>query len=196
MSSDALLSAQNIEAKIAEIAESDAPVVSPETQFLKLALEVKTPVLLSVLNLVEILTIATNQVVPVFQLPPWVMGVYNWRGDILWVVDLNHLIGCAPWYRQENYASKHTVVVLKGQSKKGLYASGELVLGLAVNRVDDMVICEPELIKAIEKLEIPDTINSFLKGSLTEENGKYYWVLDGEKVLSVMPKEEAIASTA
>ncbi|MEO1350191.1 MAG: chemotaxis protein CheW [Cyanobacteria bacterium J06635_15] len=183
MTSDALLSNSNVPT---ETTDNEIPVISPDRQFIQLALEVETPILLSVLNLFEILTISTSQVVPMFQMPPWVIGVYNWRGDILWVVDLNHLVGFSPWYQQKNYVSKHTVVVLKGQSEQVPSNVKASVLGLVVNRVSDMVICEPELIQAITNLAIPETIRPFLEGYWRGDTSKDHWILNGEAVLNAI----------
>ncbi|MEM6256628.1 MAG: chemotaxis protein CheW [Cyanobacteria bacterium P01_D01_bin.156] len=183
MTSDALLSNSNVPT---ETTDNEIPVISPDRQFIQLALEVETPILLSVLNLFEILTISTSQVVPMFQMPPWVIGVYNWRGDILWVVDLNHLVGFSPWYQQKNYVSKHTVVVLKGQSEQSPSQVKASVLGLVVNQVSDMAICEPELIQAITNLEIPETIRPFLGGYWQGDTSKDHWILNGEAVLNAM----------
>ena len=193
MTSNALLNISNISTAIAD---SDVPVISPEKQFIQLALEIETPLLLSVLNLVEILTISTSQVVPVFQLPPWVIGVYNWRGDILWMVDLNHLVGLSPWYQQQDYMSKHTVVVLKDRSKSVTSKSEELVLGLVVNRVDSMIVCEPEDIKTLIDLEIPQTIRSFLEGYWLGEHSQTHWILQGEAILNAMPTENQFTQPA
>lgn len=184
MTSDTLLNSHDAGELIAE---REGSVIEPEKQFIQLALKTETPILLSVLNLVEILTIPVNQIVPIFQLPAWVMGVYNWRGDILWMVDLNHLMGLSPWYQQKNYPSKHTVIVLKPQAKQNLPEVGEPMVGLVVNQVDDMVICEPELIQAIADLKLPETIQSFLEGCWTGEDGKAYWILAGEAILQAMP---------
>lgn len=184
MNSDLLL---NNNGAAAIIADSEVPVISPEKQFLHLALEVKTPVLLSVLHLVEILTISVSQVVPMFEMPAWVAGVYNWRGDILWIVDLNHLIGLLPWHQQANYISKHTVVVVRRQSEGNRSTDQEPVLGLVVNRVNNMVVCEPESFLSVDNLEIPKTIKPFLKGYRVVEDGTPEWILNGDSILGAMP---------
>ncbi|MEW6496269.1 MAG: chemotaxis protein CheW, partial [Cyanobacteriota bacterium] len=46
-------------------------------QFLRFHLVPDTTALLPMEQLIEVLTIPTGQIVPIFQMPPWVMGVYN-----------------------------------------------------------------------------------------------------------------------
>ncbi len=171
----------------AVMVDNEVPVIPPEKQFLHLTIEIETPILLSVLNLVEILTIPVNQVVPMFEMPAWVAGVYNWRGDILWVVDLNHLLGLVPWHQQNNYVSKHNVVVLRKESEDTHSTDEKPVLGLVVNRVNNMVICAPESLLSVDDLGLPETIRPFLKGYRIGEDGQPEWILKGESILSAMP---------
>lgn len=167
--------------------EAEAPILSPEKQFIKLFLAADTPLLLSVLSLVEILTVPINQIVPMFQLPAWVAGVYNRRGDILWVIDLNHLSGLEPWYQQDGYPSKHTVLVLRGTAQQAGAESSEVVLGLIVNQIDNIVTCEPEQVTPTEGLTLPGNLGAFLKGQWHQDDQDSHWMLNGEAILEAMP---------
>ncbi|WP_088892314.1 chemotaxis protein CheW [Leptolyngbya ohadii] len=113
---------------------TSAPTEGLHLQFI---LDRSLPVLLPAPSVVEILTVSVGQIVPIFQLPPWVMGVYNWRGEVLWMVDLNHLLGLTPWYEQEDYGSQHTVIVLRENSE----AKEKAIVGLAINQVQEVVQC-------------------------------------------------------
>jgi len=119
--------------------QSPLPAQTPlvEGLYLQMVLDRSLPVMLPAPQLVEILTVAIGQIVPIFHLPPWVAGVYNWRGEVLWIVDLNHLLGLTPWYEQANYSSKHTVVVLRETSS----SKEKAIVGLVVNRVEEVVEC-------------------------------------------------------
>ncbi|MGB3614706.1 MAG: chemotaxis protein CheW, partial [Elainellaceae cyanobacterium] len=109
-----------------------AGIQPSESQLLQIVLADKV-MLLPVAYLVEILTVPIGQIVPVFNLPPWIPGVYNWRGDILWTVDLGHLLGLSPWYQQTEYGAKHTIVVLDRPHSKQLRSEERSPLGLIVN---------------------------------------------------------------
>jgi len=186
MVSDAFIDTSDVSSSIAQ---AEVPAIPPEQQFIQLALATETPLLLSVLNLVEILTIPTNQVVPIFHLPAWVMGVYNWRGEILWIVDLNHLVGFSPWHQQSNYVSKHTVIILKRQLSSHDSETGDPVLGLVINRVDNIVVCEPELFQSVAdtNIQIPAKIKPFLDGYRIGAGNQPEWILNGEAILRAMP---------
>ena len=87
-------------------------------QFLRLYLDGETGALLPISQLTEVLNVSYSQVMPIPHMYPWIMGVYNWRGEILWLVDLANLVGITPMYQQGLTSSNYTVVVLsRGQSK-------------------------------------------------------------------------------
>ncbi|NJO79827.1 MAG: hypothetical protein HC827_15820 [Cyanobacteria bacterium RM1_2_2] len=81
------------------------------TEFLRLRLTPQVPVLLPIQQLTEVLNVPEYQIMPIPDLPAWVMGVHNWRGEILWMIDSGHLCGLDPWYQQPMSRSVHSAVV-------------------------------------------------------------------------------------
>lgn len=49
-------------------------------QFLRFHLVPDTTAMLPVQQMTEVLTMGVSEIVPIPQMPGWVMGVYNWRG--------------------------------------------------------------------------------------------------------------------
>jgi positive phototaxis protein PixI len=158
--------------------------------FLQFYLTTNRLVLISVQQLMEILTFPTGQIVPMFQMPPWVMGVHNWRGEVLWMVDFNHLVGLTPWYQQSEYTAKHTVVVIRSPLNAS-WATEELMLGLVVNRVEDMVICAPDTIcpPADPPPDMPG-IKPFLRGYWQPSPDQQHCIVDGAAILKVLSTAE------
>ncbi|NJL49000.1 MAG: chemotaxis protein CheW [Leptolyngbyaceae cyanobacterium SM2_5_2] len=161
---------------------------SLEEQFLQIYLWPELPLLLPVQNLVEILKLSLNQVVPMFQMSPWVMGVYNWRGDMLWVADLGHFLGLAPWYEQAEPTTNHSVVVLNtSASATSLAGEAPTSLGCLVRSVQGMVTGSVQKIPLGADLgEIPSSLMPFLKGRLVTKEGQSRFILDGVAVLEIM----------
>lgn len=175
--------------------------LTPDLQFLQVYLAAERSLLLPVQQLVEILTIAQSQVVPLFQMPPWVMGVHNWRGEVLWVVDLNHLLGLTPWYQQSSHGSKHTLVVMREETfaqEAGIPADSheKVVLGLVLNRVEGMVIGSNPLISLLPTewpVELTThwpvtTLESFMQGVWHQSVNLLHPVLNGTAVFQAMPR--------
>lgn len=160
-------------------------------QFLRFHLIPDTTALLSVQQITEVLTIPLPQVVPIPHMPAWVMGVYNWRGEILWLADLGHLIGLTPLYQQEMGRPSYRAIVIHGgnqtpgRQKAGTQTTGRKMLGLVVNRVEDMEWCNPNLIQSPPESAVTSELVPFLRGYwLKPNNGEMYMVLDGEAIVT------------
>jgi positive phototaxis protein PixI len=160
-----------------------------EIQFLQLYLDSNLPVLLPVHQLIEIITIPLGQIVPIFHMPAWVMGVYNCRGEVLWMIDLNHLLGLTPWYQQVEYGSKHTAIILKVYAQDGQSGDEkEPVLGLVVNRAEGMISCHLDAIKReFEWSNITSKLKPFLQGYWQDSMDKSHLILNGAAIMQAMP---------
>ncbi|MBE9139476.1 chemotaxis protein CheW [Nodosilinea sp. LEGE 07088] len=157
------------------------------TQYLRIEINHELPLLLPITDLAELLKISVGQVVPIFQMPAWVVGVYNWRGDMLWVVDFSHFLGLTPWYQQAESMAKHTVVLI--QPNQAISYSGELpaVLGLVVSNVADIVTySEDEIQSNPDTTSLPSNIRPFLQGGCGQEAGQLSWILDSKALLNAI----------
>ncbi len=85
----------------------------------------------------ELIDIPSDRVVPIPHLPPAVLGVYNWRGEVLWVVDLAVLLGDGGLEFETERRSYPTIVV------SAIDSSGETkTIGLVVDEIADIEWCE------------------------------------------------------
>lgn len=144
---------------------------------LQFILDRSLPVLLPAPCVVEILTVSVSQIVPIFQLPPWVMGVYNWRGEVLWMADLNHLLGLTPWYEQEDYGSQHTVIVLRETSQ----SKERAIVGLTVNQVQEVVQCTEDGLHSLPAAEMSNVLAEGLGNAQVADLQRFlcgFWQLD------------------
>jgi positive phototaxis protein PixI len=167
-------------------------------QFLRLHLPPDTTAMLPLSQIVEVLTVPTAQIVPIPHLPAWVMGVYNWRGEILWIVDLGHKIGQAPLYQQGTSRSSYTAVVIhstqQAAEKQGDRNASKKVLGLLVNRVEDMEWCNPDNIQSPPASAVTPELVPYLRGYFPKHNGEILVVLDGDSIIAGMPQQKTEAS--
>ncbi|AFZ30009.1 CheW protein [Gloeocapsa sp. PCC 7428] len=159
-------------------------------QFLRVHLVPDTTAMLAVNQITEVLTIPIAQVVPIPHMPGWVLGVYNWRGEILWIVDLGHLLGLTPLSQQTTYYSTYTAVVIRNaQSEKftpGNQNTGEKMLGLLVNRVEDLESCNPDIIQSPPQSAVKPELVPFLRGYWLKPTGEITVVLDGNSIIAGM----------
>lgn len=142
--------------------------------------------MLALRELSEVLAITGEQIVPIPHLPVWVMGVHNWRGEVLWMLDLPLLLDLPPW--QESLGKRGRGLVLRGPHNSRSDRRRSTV-GLAVSEVDELTYCDPCNIEtAAATSSTYPKLDSFLQG---------YWqpptpepaiaVLDGTKIFGCLP---------
>ena len=159
-------------------------------QFLRFHLVPDTTALLPVQQLTEVLDIPISQIVPIPEMPAWVMGVYNWRGEILWMLDLGHLLGLTPIHQQAKSYLTYTAIVIHGAQQLVSQVTGKNMLGLVVNRVEDMELCDPDAIQSPPLSAVSSGLVPFLRGYWLKSNGEILAVLDGKSIVSRMPQSE------
>ena len=159
-------------------------VENTNQQFLRFYLDPDVRAMLPISQITEVLKIQLDRIVPIPQMPAWVIGVYNWRGDILWMVDLGHFLGLNSWYRV-NRSDRNAIIL--SPNKARLKGTNDVHLGLVVSRVEDIEECEPAAIQS--NLRKPTAkIASFASGYWLQPEGKIISVLDGEKIARAMPQ--------
>lgn len=169
--------------------KSDPVASQVNQQFLRFHLMPNTTALLPIQQLTEVLTISTDQIVPISHMPPWVMGVYNWRGEILWIIDMGHLVGLTPWHQQKNNASAYTTMVLQAHPNQAKTTSSQhLILGLVVSHVEDIEWCNPDLIQSPPSSAVTPELVPFLRGYWLTPNSDILAVMDGAALMAAMPK--------
>lgn len=165
-------------------------------QFLRFHLMPDMTGLLPIQQVTEVLTIPNGQIVPIFHMPPWVMGVYNWRGEILWMVDLGHLVGLTASYQEPISSSTYKAVVLQARSNPATSTKVKSqMLGLIVNRVEDIEWCNLDSIQSPPSSTMTPELVPFLRGYWLKSSGEILVVMDGQAIIEAMPKSSVSVDT-
>ncbi|MGL4620428.1 chemotaxis protein CheW [Chroococcidiopsis sp.] len=158
-----------------------------DEQFLRFYLEPDTAALLPVTQLLEILKLSAEQIVPIPHMPSWVMGVYNWRGEILWMVDLAELVGLTAGDRyQTSNVLTYTAVVLQANLCDRLPAptAETQTIGLVIERIDDIEWCNPDTIQPPPFTAVSTPFAPFVRG----------YKLSGDSEMTAILSVKAIAA--
>jgi len=153
-----------------------APAPSQLQQFLCFQLD-QTQALLSTQQLTEILNLNLTQIIAIPDMPPALMGVCNWRGEVLWLVDLGSLLGFEPLYGQPSRQTQVNVVIIHHQGQ---------MLGLAVSTIHQMQWCNPEAIQPIPSIPASSQLARCLKGYWQQANHDIALILDGAAVIACL----------
>jgi positive phototaxis protein PixI len=153
------------------------PQISPpETleQFLRLQLPGKIQAMVATQCLTEILSLNLSQVIPISAMNPAMMGVCNWRGEVLWIADLGYFLGFKPLYVQS---------LRKGQINTVVVHKGGQTLGLGVELVDQMLWCDRTLIQSEPQHTVSSPLlERYIQGYWSDPTGDVL-VLDIEAII-------------
>ena len=134
------------------------------------------------LRVTELVNIQIDRVVPMPHLPPAVMGVYNWRGEMLWIVDLAMLLGVTTGRR---YRSLQPTIILASATEQGGRATAEdrqeQTIGLVVDEIAEIEWYEPEQIRPLEPQRLA-ALSTYVRGVWAAVTGEDFLVVDGQAI--------------
>ncbi len=142
-----------------------------------------TTALISISQLSEVLKVDLRDIVPIPQLPPWVMGIYNWRGEILWIIDLGGCVGLTPLSEQSLVSRKFPLVVLRQED----YSGNLQTLGLLVKAVEGITPIDPYGIQSPPETTFTPELSRVLRGYWLNSAGEMLMVLSGTAIFEQMP---------
>jgi positive phototaxis protein PixI len=145
----------------------------------------------------ELVNIQIDRVVPMPHLPPAVMGVYNWRGEILWIVDLAMLVGVAK--STKRYLSLQPAIILTvaedldvsgsrlrtSQLAAAQETRQQRTIGLVVDEIAEIEWYELGLMRAPESEDgIDPQLLGWVRGVMESATGENFLVLDGQAIFA------------
>jgi len=149
-------------------------VLDTEQTFLTFQLGTKDAAVLSLANITEVLQVSLSEICGVPQMPNYVTGIYNWRGEMLWLIDLEEMLGYSSITKNSSLISKIIAIVVQHEGKS---------LGLLVRQLMDIENFDASQIKpANTELFSPDTY-SLLQGYFIGTNEEMIISLDALAIL-------------
>ena len=146
-------------------------------QFLKFMLPDGLLAMIRSSSLTEVLSLDLQQLVPIPDVNPALLGVYNWRGEVLWLLDAGAYFGGEALYQNSLGLGKVTVVIIHSQGK---------TLGLCVSQVNEMVTCSLEDIQRLPRADLSPTLRMCLEGYWLDANHHVNWILSARKIIESM----------
>jgi positive phototaxis protein PixI len=169
--------AKNVDERPLPIKSSLTAENSELQQFLKFDFAAHCTALIPIEQVVEVLDLPLDRVVPFPHLPPAVMGAYNWRGEILWIVDLALLLGQQTTTPKLARRSRQPTIAI---AKDRANTVDRHLLGLAVDRITDMEWCQPQPVDRL--LDLQEQLTKFVAGYCSQSAAQRLLVLDPEAI--------------
>ncbi len=129
-------------------------------KFLRFSVGKEDTALLPLDSVKEILRLSTVEILPVPDMLDCVLGLYNWRGDILWLVDLNQILGFPQLIQPRYDAATKLAIIVEAGSK---------ILGLVVNQVDEIVEHDPNWLQPLDRI-LDASMRQFVRGYFRSSN--------------------------
>lgn len=143
-------------------------------KFLSFNLGVMDTAVISLQHITEVLQVSLPEICSVPEMPNSVLGIYNWRGEMLWLVDLEAMLGYPPISQGANLLSIMMGIVLEN---KGKY------LGLLVRQLIDIEWLDTKQMKpATSELFYPKS-SPFLQGYFINDSDQMIFNLDAITII-------------
>lgn len=131
----------------------------------------QTPCAVPLVHLREVLP-ALPTPVPLPFSPPWFLGVFPLRLDVLGLVDPTPLL-----------LGRHAPQSRSGAPATAIVAGDETLLALAVSSVGDIALVQPEEITATSDNELPPIVDAYAVGCYGPQSGATYTVIDMHRLI-------------
>jgi positive phototaxis protein PixI len=158
------------------------PAANTQQQFLRFSLASGMTLLVEIDRVVELISIPIERVVPMPHLPSAVKGVYNWRGEILWIVDLSGLLGVAA--PPQSYRSLQPTIVMgeRATVERSFTVSADRdrtqAIGFIVKEIAEIEYYDAERIRSPLPDWIDPNLAKWLRGWWESTSGEIFLILD------------------
>jgi len=143
-------------------------------KFLSFKLGVKDTAVISLQHITEVLKISLTEICGVPQMPNCVLGIYNWRGEMLWLVDLEEMLGYPPLLQDSDSLSKMMAIILEIDGK---------YLGLLVRQLIDIEWLNTKEMKAPSIELFYPGMSPFLQGYFINSSEEIMLNLDSLSII-------------
>ncbi len=166
---------------------ADLKIGATEERFLGFSIQPDTQALLSLSNLQGAIELPINEILPVPQMAPYLLGIVNWRGKSTWVADLAQFMGGEYYIQRCPQVTKATVLMVQ---------VGSTTIGLMVDRTISVTTYDPALAIPINDNFVAAKMRRFLGGyfldpaDLTSTNqtqtGRTWLLIDLPRIFQAM----------
>jgi positive phototaxis protein PixI len=154
--------------------------MSTQQQLLRFQLQSNLTALMEIDLVTELVNIPIDRIVPMPHLPPAVMGIYNWRGEILWIVNLATLIGASrPAGRSRSL--QPTIIIASGTTPEDRL---QTTVGLVVDELDEIEWFDLDSIQSPVPANIYPEFSKWANGCWISPTGENLLRLDGKTIFA------------
>ncbi|OCQ90134.1 chemotaxis protein CheW [Nostoc sp. MBR 210] len=145
-----------------------------QQKFLGFTLGSNDKAVISLQHITEVLQVSLADICGVPQMPSCILGIYNWRGEMLWLVDLEEMLGYPSLLQGVNFLSKMMAVILEIDGKN---------LGFLVRNLMDIEWVDTEQIKLPAADVFSPKVSAFIQGYFINTLEEMVFNLDAAAIM-------------
>ena len=146
-------------------------------RFLRFSLGHETTGLLSLDRLVEVIKVRPNEILPIPQVPEYLLGIVNRRGEAVWIVDLLYLMGATHLSQRELVPEVYMAILIQAQ---------EQAIGLLVEQVSSIDVYNSTNLQPFPAQTLPSRLLSFLEGYFVDLEGNTLALLNVDTIIETV----------
>ena len=123
----------------------------------------------------EVISILPQDILPVPQMFYCVMGIYSWRSEMLWIVDLENLLGYPPPLTNDNPNRELLIMVVQYEGQS---------IGLVVSGIDNLIEHSLSKFKSSSAEIFSEDVLPFLQGYFTNADNDIIMLIDAEEIFN------------
>lgn len=143
-------------------------------RFLRFPLNSEIDCLLSLEDLKGVINVKMETILPVPQIPAYWLGIINWRGEAIWILDLVKLLASKQERQKDNIPKIATAMLIEDRLE---------TIGILVEQVSTIEAYNVQNILPISSTMLASELSSFLKGYFLDSKQQPLMVLDLESTL-------------
>lgn len=146
-------------------------------RFLQFSLQAGVNGLIPLADLQGTIEVAIQDILPVPQVVEFWLGIVNWQGEAIWIVDLAGLLGASHWCQKEPITTSGMVILMKVEHH---------TIGLLVEQVKSIETYDRQLCLPVAEINSADKLRSLVKGYFLDEYGEPSMLLDINSLISIL----------
>ncbi|MBO3461450.1 chemotaxis protein CheW [Aetokthonos hydrillicola Thurmond2011] len=142
-------------------------------KFLSFQLGEKDTAVIPLEQITEVLPISLGEICRVPQMHSCVLGIYNWRSEMLWLVDLDEMFGYQPTFVARSSGATTMAVVVEKQDK---------YLGLIVHKLLDIELLDTTHINPPDHALFNSQVSRIIQGYFINDSQEMVLALDTSEI--------------
>ncbi|AKG22652.1 chemotaxis protein CheW [Calothrix sp. 336/3] len=149
--------------------------MNKQQKYLQLRFGEEYLAILDLEEITEVFQFSLAEVCPVPQVHESILGIHNWRGEMLWLIDIERMCGYPSLAHKQDLLAKMMIVVIHHQYNH---------LGLLVREVIDIDSLDFTGIKSPDRSLFSHQIVDVMGGYFIQESGNILIKLDGAAIIN------------